>query len=141
VPRTRWATYLTTAASKKISAATQASAQKSRKTAVQLSLLTNPDIVSPNKTDSVVRTPPVMSAFRQLTLTEKRPQPKSNATLAVMIPGFYDSYHESVCGVAHRILPDSICVPQDRDQHDEHRHRDHRQEFLLHVSPYFFAEK
>jgi hypothetical protein len=51
-------------------------------------MLTNADIVSPKKTDSVVRTPPVMSAFRRLILTEKRPQPKSNATLAVMIPGF-----------------------------------------------------
>ena len=51
-------------------------------------MLTNADIVSPKKIDSVVRTPPVMSAFRRLILTEKRPQPKSNATLAVMIPGF-----------------------------------------------------
>jgi hypothetical protein len=34
--RTRWAPYLTTTASKKMSPATQVSAQKSRKTAVQL---------------------------------------------------------------------------------------------------------
>jgi hypothetical protein len=51
-------------------------------------MLTNADIVSPNKTDIVVRMPPVMRAFRRLTLTEKRPQPKTNETLAVIIPGF-----------------------------------------------------
>jgi hypothetical protein len=51
-------------------------------------MLTNTDIVSPKKTDSVVRTPPVMSALRRLTLTEKSPQPKTNETQAIMIPGF-----------------------------------------------------
>jgi hypothetical protein len=51
-------------------------------------MLTNADIVSPNKADAVVRMPPVMSAFRRLTLTEKRPQPKRKETLAVNIPGF-----------------------------------------------------
>jgi len=50
-------------------------------------MLTNADIVSPNKTDTAVRMPPAMSALRRLTLTEKSPQPKTNETQAVMIPG------------------------------------------------------